>query len=254
MSGGAGTGGSDGGNSYGGVGGSVGAAGGEAGADQAGGTQSGGSGGSGAGGTGQGGSTATAGGAGVAGEASCGELLVNGDFELGPTADWREYVSYSDSLRIVVPADDEWLTAEGVQPVSGEYLAWLGGIPDNEEVTHTSRLHQNVRIPARTSRIRFSGWLRIKTLEPEADAAYDRAYAQIVEVHENPGDSSVLHLFAGWSNLDSGTEWAEFEFDTTDLDALRDRTVTLEVYSETDLDYETSFWLDSLSLYAECDR
>jgi hypothetical protein len=241
------------------LGGSVGAAGGEAGADQGGGTQAGGAGGSGAGGTGaggtgQGGSSAAAGSAGFSGEASCGELLVDGDFELGPTAAWREYVSYSDTLRIVVPKDDALLMAEGVQPVAGEYLAWLGGIPDNEEVKHTSRLHQTVRIPARTSRISFSGWLRIKTLEPEADAAYDVAYAQIVEVHEIPGDSTVLHLFAGWSNLDSGTGWAEFEFDTTELDALRDRTVTLEVYSETDLDYETSFWLDSLSLYAECDR
>jgi hypothetical protein len=91
-------------------------------------------------------------------------------------------------------------------------------------------------------------------LEPEADGMYDRAYAQLVQVHDDPSDSSVLHYFAGWSNLDSGTEWVQFDFDTTDLDALRDRTVTLEVYSITDLDYATSFWIDSLSLHAECDR
>jgi hypothetical protein len=242
--------GTDGGNGAGAAGGSVGAAGSEAGADQGGGTD----GGSGAGGTSDGGSNATAGNAGFSGEASCGELIANGDFDLGATADWQEHVTYSDSLRIVVPKDDQALAAEEVQPVSGEYLAWLGGIPDNDQRHYTSRLHQSVRIPARTSRLSFSGWIRIKTLETETDVAYDRAYAQIVQVHDNPGDSSVLHLFAGWSNRHSGTEWVEFEFATTNLDALRDRTLTLEVYSDTDQEYRTSFWFDSLSLYAECER
>jgi hypothetical protein len=248
------TGGANGGNGAGPTGGSVGAAGSEAGADQGGGAAAEGSAGSGAGGTSDGGSNATAGSAGFAGEASCGELLANGDFDLGPTPDWQEHVTYSDSLRIVVPKDDQALAAEDVQPVNGEYLAWLGGIPDNDQRHYTSRLHQSVRIPARTSRLSFSGWIRIKTLEPENDVAYDRAYAQIVQVHESPGESSVLRLFAGWSNRDSGTEWVEFEFATTELDALRDRTLTLEVYSDTDQEYQTSFWFDSLSLYAECER
>jgi hypothetical protein len=245
-------GGTNGGNGAGPTGGSVGAAGSEAGADHGGGAAA--EGGGGAGGTSQGGSNATAGSAGFSGEASCGELLANGDFDLGATADWQEHVTYSDSLRIVVPKDDQALAAEDVQPVSGEYLAWLGGIPDNDERRYTSRLHQSVRIPAGTSRLSFSGWIRIKTLETETDVAYDRAYAQIVQVHENPGDSSVLRLFAGWSNRDSGSEWVEFEFTTTELDALRARTLTLEVYSNTDLDNQTSFWFDSLSLYAECER
>jgi hypothetical protein len=245
------TGGSDAGTGAGATGGySVGAGGSEAGADHGGGTAAE----SGAGGSSEGGSNATAGSAGFAGEASCGELLTNGAFDLGATAAWQEYVTYSDTLRIVVPRDDESLAAEDVQPVSGEYLAWLGGIPDNDERHYISRLHQSVRIPARTSRLSFSGWIRIKTLEEETETAYDRAYAQIVQVHDNPGDSSVLHLFAGWSNRDSGTEWVEFDFATTNLDALRDRTLTLEVYSNTDENYQTSFWFDSLSLYAECER
>lgn len=236
-------------------GGLVGSAGAEGGADPGGGSDAGGSpGGSGAGGSAQGGSSATAGNGGVSGEASCGELLVNGDFDLGPSGDWREYVTYSDDLRLVVPKDDPWLAAEGVEPVGGDYLAWLGGIPDNELRSHKSRLHQTVRIPAKASRLRFRGWLWVKTLEPEADAPYDRSYAQIVRVEGAPDESSVFHVFSQWSNLDSSTGWAEFDVDTTELDALRDRTLTLEVYSETDLDYETSFWLDSLSLYADCAR
>jgi hypothetical protein len=207
-----------------------------------------------AGASSQGGSSAAAGSGGVAGEAPCGELLVNGDFDLGPSAGWREFVTYSESVRIVVPKDDAWLVAQGVPPVAGDYLAWLGGIPDNEERAHTSRLHQTVRIPAKASRLRFSGWLWVKTLEPDSDALYDRSYGQLVQVEDIPDESSVLHVFSQWSNLDSGTGWTEFDFDTTELDALRDRTVTLEVYSRTDLTFETSFWLDSLSLYAECSR
>lgn len=241
-------------------GGSVGSEGGEGGTGNRGGAfPAGGSGGttagSGQGGAGgQGGSSGSGGSAGFAGEATCGELLANGDFDQGPTPEWQEYVSYSDSLRIVLPQDDEYLVAEGVEPESGEYLAWLGGIPDNEERHHVSRLHQLVRIPARTSRLTLSGWLWIRTLEPEADGMYDESYAQIVEVHSDPGDSTVIHQFHGWSNLDAANVWAYFEFDTTELDSLRDRILTLEVYSRTDLDYETSFWFDSLSLFAECDR
>jgi len=227
--------------------------GGEAGLDGAGGADpSGGTSGATAGGAGQGGSSGTAGSGGFSGEATCGELLVNGDFDQGPTPEWQEYVSYSDTLRLVVPNDDEPLVREGVQAWSGNYLAWLGGIPDSDR-GHRSRLHQLVRIPANTSRLVFSGRRWIKTVE-EPDADYDHLYAQMVRVDTGPSDSFVIDQFVEWTNRDSNADWMEFSIDTTELDDLRNQTLTLEVYSATDPEYKTSFFLDSLSLYAECDR
>ena len=207
----------------------------------------------GSGGTaGQGGTDASGGSAGFAGEASCGELLVNGDFELGPSPEWKEYTNYSDDLEIVVRADNQFLLEEGGAPQGGQYLAWLGGIPDNEYDSHMVRLRQAIRIPSDTSRLTLSGGLWIKT-EETPDDDYDVARALIVREEEDNG-ATVFHQFGEWTNRDSSAGYVELDEWTTELDDLRGKTLTLEVYAITDPEFKTSFWFDELSLYAECER
>ncbi|HEX2731837.1 MAG TPA: hypothetical protein VHM70_09535 [Polyangiaceae bacterium] len=177
------------------------------------------------------------------------ELLANGDFEEGDVV-WVTASTWSGALAIV-PADDSELQQEGVSPQAGDYLGWLGGIPDNEFDGNEVRIEQPFNVPLNASSLAFKGYVRIATLEPDPTAVYDVAYVDVLA----PGEE-LLWVPHSWSNLDASSDWVPFDFEVSDerLDAMRGKTLLLRIHSETDPQGKTSFWLDTLSMKADCAR
>lgn len=208
----------------------------------------------GAGGTNNAGSggTGTAGSGGSGGEVigGCGnQLLANAAFDSGRTGVWTEESTYA-GVEILTRRDDAQLVAAGVTPHTGDWLAWLGGIPDNdEERKHTVKLRQTIAVPADAASLTVSGRYWIKTAENPNDAVYDELFIEIEEQED-----VVVQLLHMVSNLDDTTGWTSFERSTDNLDQIRGRTLTFRAYSRTDFTYQTSFYLDSLRLVANCGR
>jgi hypothetical protein len=194
-------------------------------------------------------STASGGSAGVGGSEPIGgcdrQLLVNADFEQGPGVAWSETSTWA-GIQIVTPRNDVKLKAEGVSPFAGDYLAWLGGIPDNQYDHHVTMLTQKVDVPAGAAQLTLSGRYWVKTVEDQSDD-FDEAYLEFDGV-----DESVVWQALPLTNRNAGTAWTAFEKSTFDLESIRGRTITFVAYARTDPAGKTSFFLDSLRLVAIC--
>jgi hypothetical protein len=175
------------------------------------------------------------------------QLLANADFDQGPTATWVETSTWL-GVHIITTRNDAKLQAETVAPFSGGYLAWLGGIPDNQYDHHTVILTQKVAIPADAATLTLSGRRWVKTVE-EASEVFDESYLEFEDV-----DESVAWQALWLTNRDVSSGWVAFERSTAGLAALRGKTVTFVAYSRTDPSGKTSFFLDSLRLIATCGR
>jgi len=199
-----------------------------------------------------GGGTGPGGAGGGAGEIVGGceqQLLHNANFDAGPTPEWSERSDWSTELDIIVARDNPALMATMVSPDSGNYLAWLGGIPDNQFDHHRVILEQAVAIPADAATLTLSGKTWVTTEEDNSVQA-DEAYLEFSL------DDAVEWQAKSLTNLDSenGSGWVAFTASTSSLDRMRGRTLTLVAYSRTDPTLKTSFFIDSLRLEATCDR
>jgi hypothetical protein len=210
----------------------------------------------------QGGTSAGTGGTGGAAAGSAGtggtgapkgcdeQLLLNGDFD-GGAVDWQEESSWTGIHGvgdIILQRGDADLVEAGIEPDSGDFLAWFGGVPDTDQGFRIN-LVQTVTIPTEVTRLVLSGKIRIATLE-DPDDRYDQLDIALVESED------VWWSFHVWDNRDAVSSWKPFEVLVTDdtLDILRGRTLIFQVESGTDAEFMTSFWVDSLKLVAECGR
>jgi hypothetical protein len=177
------------------------------------------------------------------------QQLMNASFDAGPVA-WEQASTAPGILEVsdvILAKDNPRLTTAQVAPKSDDYLAWLGGRPNSDKGTRVN-LFQNVQIPAKVSNLVVSGWIRIRTTEPVAAEAADQLDLALQ-------DDENFWSFHVWRAADATNQWQSFEYqadDPTVLDAVRGRTLTFIAESKTDTTYETHFWLDSLSLIAEC--
>lgn len=201
----------------------------------------------GAGGGGNGGSSPMGGTGGTVTVGGCNnQLLVNGDFEAGKSAGW---VSESEwpGIDLIVPKTDAALMAEGVAPYAGNYLAWLGGIPDNDWDHYITMISQYVEIPEDASSLTLSGRYFVKSIDDPGDI-YDVSYLEF-----DLNDEVAWQAFA-LTNQSTTNGWVSFSKTTNDLDELRGETTLFYAYARTDLTGKTSFFLDTLSLVAGCGR
>jgi hypothetical protein len=174
------------------------------------------------------------------------ELLVNAGFDSGKGVGWEEMSDWP-GIDLVVNEDDPALTAEGVSPDAGSFLAWLGGIPDNEWDHYVTLIQQRVLIPAGASSLTLSGRHLVQSTD-DPSAEYDEAYLEF------DLDDAVVWQSIRLTNLSASTGWVSFSKTTTDLEDLAGKTLLFYAYARTDLTGKTSFFLDSLSLVASCGR
>jgi hypothetical protein len=197
--------------------------------------------------TGAGGRTGAAGASGGETTGGCNnELLVNAGFESGKGVGWEEMSDWP-GIDLVVNEDDPALTAEGVSPYAGSFLAWLGGIPDNEWDHNVTLIQQRVLIPATASSLTLSGRHLVQSAD-DPSAEYDEAYLEF------DLDDAVVWQSIRLTNLSASTGWVSFSKTTTDLEDLAGKTLLFYAYARTDPTGKTSFFLDSLSLVASCGR
>jgi hypothetical protein len=174
------------------------------------------------------------------------ELLVNAGFDSGKGVGWEEMSDWP-GIDLVVNEDDPALIAEGVSPYAGSFLAWLGGIPDNEWDHNVTLIQQRVLIPATASSLTLSGRHLVQSTD-DPSAEYDEAYLEF------DLDDAVVWQSIRLTNLSASTGWVSFSKTTTDLEDLAGKTLLFYAYARTDLTGKTSFFLDSLSLVASCGR
>jgi hypothetical protein len=197
------------------------------------------------------GSTANgAGSAGTAAVSACNtNLLRNADFDAGPL-EWRQESRAPGILEpsdLIIQNTNQALTMANVAPVSGQYLAWLGGVLDSDRGSHTS-LVQEVQIPAKVSKLVLSGYVQIKSSETDPQVAKDQLDLTLQ-------DDEMYWSFHFWKGTEVTSGWLAFSYamgDGARLDALRGRTLSFYAEAIADTEDISSFWLDSLSLVAEC--
>jgi hypothetical protein len=174
------------------------------------------------------------------------ELLVNPGFESGKDVGWEETSDWP-GIDLVVNENDAALTEEGVSPYAGSFLAWLGGIPDNEWDHNVTLIQQYVAIPATASSLTLSGRHLVKSVD-DPDAEYDEAYLEF------DLDDAVVWQSLRLTNLSASNDWISFSKTTNDLERVAGKTLLFYAYARTDPTGKTSFFLDSLSLVAGCGR
>jgi hypothetical protein len=201
---------------------------------------------------GAGGSTAGAGGA--AGAPVIGgcnaELLKNSGFDAGPV-DWlldSNGPGIDELSDVINKGTNQASIMANITPrAGGLYFASLGGVLDGDKGSHVA-ITQDVQIPAKVSRLILSGWIQIRTTEPGA------TNDQIdIAIYDAVGP--LYRSFKFWNATEVTSAWKSFNFPVTDgaiLNELRGRTLTFIAEAQADTEYVSTYWLDSLSLFAEC--
>jgi hypothetical protein len=156
-------------------------------------------------------------------------LLANPGFDQGN-------VSWSQSSN---PAGDQVIVNSGsnVQPQSGNYLVWLGGMTSQQE-----EIEQTVAVPSDAIGLSVRGMIWIVTGENGVTFA-DSSNIELQDALTN----NVLRTY---SNLEATTGWTAFEygFATGALEA--GKSVTLRLTANNSAANPTSFYYDSLALEA----
>lgn len=126
-------------------------------------------------------------------------------------------------------------TTEGSAPHSGAYKAWLNGYG---RVRH-DYVFQDVFIPPSACSAHLRFWVKITTTEFIA-REYDTLAVEIRDTAD-----AVKATLARYSNLNESADYLEKSFD---LSAYRGQTVRIYFNGSEDKAYETSFFLDDVTL------
>jgi hypothetical protein len=172
------------------------------------------------------------------------QLLRNGDFERGREG-WRETSELRD---VIVWRDHPDLAPTGVTPQAGNYLAWIGGVPNGDFMGYPTRLQQEVQVPAEAQSLTLSGYYW--AAQPELGRMpFDWAMLELAD--PDPESRYLWRL----PFEDTVTEtWTRFEMTTTDVSWFAGKTVPVQTFSVPNGNGTQSVWLDSLRLEARCPR
>jgi len=157
-------------------------------------------------------------------------LLVNGNFDLGPSSSWVEFSSYGELI---------------VQPPTLPVLAqtlpfavWMGGADNNNET-----LQQDVTVPSGATALRLRGQYYIVSQELFPGIPYDFLYIQIRNT-----SNTVLEALATYDDDDENLGWTAFTHNASTSYA--GQTIRLFFNATTDVSEPTNFFIDSLVLEA----
>ena len=173
------------------------------------------------------------------------QLLANGGFESGGSG-WTEIAELRD---VIVERNDPALLQAGVTPQAGDYLAWIGGIPNNQFDGYATTLQQEVAIPAEALSLTFSGYAW--AVQPElGQMPFDWAVLELGDPDPNSSFIWQVHL---WNDEELTSGWTYFEVTLSEeVFRLAGKTVPLLVDSRPNGGGTLSVWLDSLRLEARC--
>ncbi|WP_224368223.1 S8 family serine peptidase [Hyalangium versicolor] len=150
------------------------------------------------------------------------QLLLNPSFE-GGYANW------------ITSPDVIGNTTEGSAPHSGSFKAWLNGYGR----VRNDYAYQDVSIPTTACSAKLKFWTKITTDEYQ-NSAFDTLAVQVRD-----GSDAVKATLATYSNLDKSTDYVER---TLDLAAYKGQNVRIYFNANEDKAYQTSFFLDDVTL------
>ena len=166
------------------------------------------------------------------------ELLTNPAFDLTPVGTgWTQ-----------TPIDPSYppITSDGFMPQSAPYKAWMGGFAGSDigASSATDEIHEDVAIPAGTTKLVLTGYYTVGTNENPNDAVYDTASVDLIQTNGTPIENA-LQL----SNLtNTGATYAQFTYTFTSN--LAGQTVRFRITSTNNANNLTNFFFDTLSLQA----
>ena len=152
------------------------------------------------------------------------ELLVNGNFDAGPTSEWIQSSSFPLIVNTELP----------ISVHSSAYLAWLGGV-----FSATDSLYQEIAVPSQPGQMTVSGYSWIAT--EETAGVFDTFSLSIRSTSD-----VVLETLLLRTNLDSSGSWVPFQISASGNYA--GTTVRLYLTSSNDVSLATSFFFDTLSV------
>lgn len=158
---------------------------------------------------------------------NCGNVLLNGGFEAGHSA-WVE-----EGVMIIVRDNEPSLP---VAPYAGEWLAWLGGRNNAEDV-----LNQDFVVPqgASSGRLRYA--LRVSTTE--TIGGQDYFYIRLRKT-----DGTVLQEALVDNAFSPKNQWVVRDLNLINLSAYQGQTLRINFKAITDASNITHFYLDEVSL------
>jgi len=178
------------------------------------------------------------------------QLLNNPDFDAGPSG-WlldSNGPGVDELSDVINKGTNQASIMANVTPrPGGLYLAWLGGVLDSDKNSHVN-LRQEVQIPPKISKLVLSGWIQIRTTESDPNETTDQLDLALQ-------DDVTFWSFHVWKGTEVIGAWKSFSYPIADgalLNAWRGRTLTFAAEARADISQVTSYWLDSLSLFAEC--
>jgi len=164
------------------------------------------------------------------------QLLINKDFDLGPSADWHE-------IQFTGTGGGELILASF--PQSGAYDAWMGGYTGSPAY---DRLFQDIAIPAGTTALVLTGYHLVNTQEDNINDPGPYDFGDIVLATTA---NTLLEDAIDLDNIDAttGTTYTFFthSFATAGIVGT---TVRLVIESQNDDLNATNFRFDTLTLTA----
>lgn len=158
----------------------------------------------------------------------CGNVLRNSGFESG-RVDWIE-----QGVDIISSTSNPNLT---VTPLSGSWLAWLGGRNNASDI-----LYQDFTVPEGAVAGTLSYGFRLDT--EESSGIYDTIYVRL-----RTTDGSLVQQLDYMDNTFlPRNQWLIREINLPDLSAYRNQNLRLSFEAATDSNLKTSFYVDEVSV------
>lgn len=157
-------------------------------------------------------------------DTGCQELIVNGGFESGHEG-WSQYTS--STFDVISP----------YYPHAGENSAWLVALNGEE-----GWISQPLTIPAGATDLRLDYWWSLVTAE-NPGGEFDFLRVQLLRV-----DNTLVATLATYSN-ESAESWL-WNPARADLSAYAGQVVQIRFYAKNDMNRETNFFVDDVSLQA----
>jgi hypothetical protein len=162
------------------------------------------------------------------------ETIRHGDFETGSLSGWA------------MPADSTVIVIEAPNPIRGTHVAYLGGIPQADEL-----LYQPVAFPdSEVSAARLGFWVNLFGNETIPDA--DRFCAHLYDAHLDTPllDLGCLDGAAANSPAFHSGQWQQVDYDLhgDEWATLRGQTTNLVFTMQTDGERTTSVLVDDITL------
>lgn len=160
---------------------------------------------------------------------SCGEAILNGDFEAGPVT-WVEV----SSGKIIVN--------NYPNPYQGSWVAWMGGTNAQEKLT------QRFHLPADVQDVQTLLWSLKVTTEETGSSVYDTLVVRFLDASGRPITPNDIKI----ANNTTPMGWSRWSIQLGGWTTFANQDIQIQFEAVTNSSKSTDFIIDSVSLNLAC--